>query len=163
MTPKISNVNISDRLGTSADSRVALCWEAGGARYHAWVALDTLELNREGFNSNVIYKNPPLSVKYLGDGYFPTRRLDPSAKVNAAMLLEAQDVARRNDLVGALLDREDDLKRRQAAEVAEHEAFERTRDAAPDLYEALLQVLDGATMPASLESIGRRALAKAKA
>ncbi len=65
----------------------ALSWEHDGARFHIWEPIP-----------DVLYKNAPEGTVYKGEGYFPTRKLNLSAKVNAAMIAEARATALANGL-----------------------------------------------------------------
>ena len=125
----MSMTNVSVSLN---DSFVETClsWETNGFRYHIWSHdLDTL------------YKNPLLSCEYGKPGYFPTRKLDSKAHVNAQMIGLARIYAREQ---GAA----DKAKAAMLAKKTEEDEANRVRyaahckrEAAEEMYTALELVL----------------------
>lgn len=51
-------------------------------RYHVWVNIETIEIERERDGKLTLYKNPPTGAKPRDTNYFRTRHLDPWAKAN---------------------------------------------------------------------------------
>jgi hypothetical protein len=83
---RIENPRIEFR-GESADHfDASACFELDGARFHIWLNAATGEL-QHGVGTT-LYKNPPLGTAYKARGYFETRQLDSSAKVNAPLIAE---------------------------------------------------------------------------
>lgn len=148
---KISNVEVRQ-----SGSRGVLSWEADGCRYHIWDA-----------DQKTLYKNPPLSSERSSPGYFRTRHLDPIAKANAAMLVEAKRIA----IVENLYEKESQRVAQQAEdEQQKHVAFlalKRKQAAAEFMYETLETIAGFAVGNGDVcEIIARRAraaLAKADA
>lgn len=91
MKTTVQNVHVSPAGG----NRVALCWEANGARFHIWINSITREFDlsigthrRSG--KETLFKNCIDTQLNRGNpGYFPTRYLDPQSPANAKMIAEA--------------------------------------------------------------------------
>jgi len=136
MAPPITNVHV-DCLSTIG--RAALGWEYGGARYHVWI--DTGEQPAK-WAPDKVYKNPPLGIKSGDPGNFHTRRLNPRAGANAAMLSEAvRQVIEWGLVVQAKVAEQAKEEQAHAAALAA-EAAERVRDAAHDLLAVVRMVAD---------------------
>lgn len=76
---KIKDVTVEIMMG----DKFALSWiDYNNQRYHIW-----LNPSDRNFEEPVIYKNPPLGVKYrdVENGYYNTRHLDLNAKANRPM------------------------------------------------------------------------------
>ena len=76
---KIKDITVEVMMG----DKFALSWiDYSNQRYHVW-----LNPNDRNFEEPVIYKNPPLGVKYrdVENGYYNTRHLDLNAKANRPM------------------------------------------------------------------------------
>jgi hypothetical protein len=69
-------------------TRLSLSWEHEGARYHVWLKItEPYDISRGELNQKpTLFKNP---LKGSAD-QFHTRRLDPTKKVNAAMIEAAR-------------------------------------------------------------------------
>jgi hypothetical protein len=132
-------------------ARVALSFEANGARYHMWLNRNTGEA--EDGPGTWLYKNPPQIArgvryamhKHTGE-YFETRKLDSAAKVNAELIARARDAAAtfERDAAGAFLYsrvmhkrqcREAQAKR--DAELNAAQAVGRVKEHGPELLDAL--------------------------
>ena len=114
------------------DSFVETClsWETNGFRYHIWTHdLDTL------------YKNPLLSCEYGKPGYFPTRKLDAKAHVNAQMIGLARVYAREQGAAAKAKAEMLQAKAKRDEEYRFHSAEYRKREAAEEMYAALELVL----------------------
>lgn len=86
----LENVHVSDV--SRPDGRdYAIGWEIAGDRFHVWVKRGEIE--------EVIYKNPPLAIKYREPGHYETRRLDRTSKASGAMFAEVLAIVDRDDLV----------------------------------------------------------------
>lgn len=118
---KISNVEVRQ-----SGSRGVLSWEADGCRYHIW-----------DHDKEILYKNPPLSLERSQVGYFRTRHLDPTAKTNAEMLVEAKRIAIAENLyekeAQRIAQQAEDERQKHVAAIA----LKRKKDAAEFMYETL--------------------------
>jgi len=88
-----------------------------------------------------VYKNPVLGVKHRGPSWFDTRHLNIKAKPNAVAYSEARRIAVDNRMFSGA-----DEKLRVEAELKQKEHLEAVRihkikEAGPELYAALQQVI----------------------
>lgn len=149
---------------TVSGNMVSVGWEMGGARFHVWLQIDrsaTLMDYRHGVpvkpyairpNRHVgshgnrfeyqIFKNPPLSIPYGGEGYFKTRYLDATAKAHAATVDKALREAERLGLY------QQAVNAREAQEQAREEA--RTDAQADAAKRALRQLMDEGALGSGL-------------
>ncbi len=107
----------------------ALSWEHGGARYHIW-----------DNEPKVLYKNPPNGTVHRGPGYFPTRQLKSDAKVNAAMVAKAREIAQREHLYEKA--EEDKQREQETYEQARRDAIvlQKKKDRAEKMFAALQNI-----------------------
>jgi hypothetical protein len=128
MKLQLENVNVTDH-GFFYEN-LGLSWEFDGARYHIWEN-----------STDVLYKNPPITIKHDEPGYFRTRKLDPGSKVNQAMILEARSIARRDDLYKkAAIAQKQKAHAEKMAQLAAI-AVRRKHDAGEVLYDACERAL----------------------
>ena len=147
----MENVTVTDHGSMPGYTNIALSWTHDGARWHVWEQ-----------DPSVLYKNPPLGAMLRGKGWFPTRKLDATNKVNAAMVKNARDIARQ----AGLYEKAAEDKRQKA----EAEAVERQRliilhqhkEAAEELYAACKLAVDVVSDPAVAEAV-RASIRKAEA
>jgi hypothetical protein len=103
-----------------------LSWEMNGFRFHIW-----------SHDPETLYKNPPLNCEYGKPGYFPTRKLDAKAHVNAQMIGLARIYAREECSAGkakaAMLARKAEEDEANRVRYAAH----CKREAAEEMYKAL--------------------------
>lgn len=101
----------------------AISWVYGDFRYHVWVNPKTYAAS-----DGILYKNPPLGIRYGEKGYFDTRKLKTSVKANGDMVRAILDYARENDLIAKThqAEVEEAAARKAAIEKAQADA---TRDA----------------------------------
>ena len=145
----MENVTVTDHGSQLDSTNLALSWDHDGARWHVWEQ-----------DPSVLYKNPPLGVGRRKAGWFATRELDATNKVNAALIRKAREIA----VQAGLYEKAAEDKRQKA----EAEAVERQRliilhqhkEAAEELYAACKLALSGTTNPA-IEPVLRAALEKA--
>lgn len=128
---KLENVVINE-----SSYGVCLRWETGGFRYHFWLTPPSWDKK-----INCIFKNPPNGIKPHDARYFPTRKLDVTAKANAAMLAEAQRIAKEQGLYEKAAEAK---QQEEAEEKAKQEAaiiLSNKRKAAEEMYEALMEAV----------------------
>jgi hypothetical protein len=111
-----------------------------GNRYHIWINHD-LSIPDYSEHEFVLYKNPPLSVKFRGEGWFRTRQLDAANAVNIQLVGELIEAAKKNNLV-----RQADERLDASNHAEENERDRRYREylkqqAGPSLYAALKDLL----------------------
>jgi hypothetical protein len=111
-----------------------------GNRYHVWINHD-LSIPDYSAHEFTLYKNPPLSVPFRGEGYFRTRHLDARAAVNRQLVDELIETAEKNRLVAQADER---LAYKQLEEKREQDRRYREylkQQAGPSLYAALKDLL----------------------
>ena len=132
---KISNISVSTYSGSS---QYAIGWhDKEGNRYHVWLERVTRERQND-----ILYKNPPNDVKYKGEGYFPTRRLDVTSKSHFGTFQYVMAEATRLQLFEQ---KEARVKAGEDAEAARNRIayVERCKkEAGPVLYAALRALVD---------------------
>ena len=147
----MENVTVTDHGSQLDSTNLALSWDHDGARWHVWEQ-----------DPSVLYKNPPLGVGRRKAGWFATRELDATNKVNAALIRKAREIARQ----AGLYEKAAEDKRQKA----EAEAVERQRliilhqhkEAAEELYAACKLAVDVVSDPAVAEAV-RASIRKAEA
>jgi hypothetical protein len=102
-----------------------LSWEHDGARFHIWEPIP-----------DVLCKNPPEGTVYKGEGYFRTRKLNPSAKVNAAMIAEARATALANGLYEKAKEQKAQEKALEEQQQRDAIALQKKKDNAEVMYAA---------------------------
>lgn len=107
----------------------ALSWEHDGARFHIWEPIP-----------DVLYKNPPEGTVYKGEGYFPTRQLNLSAKVNAAMIAEARATALANGLYEKAMEQKAQEKALEEQQQRDAIALQKKKDRAENMFAALQNI-----------------------
>lgn len=101
----------------------AISWVYGGFRYHVWVNPKTYSMG-----DGIVYKNPPLGVRYGAPGYFDPRKLKISVKANGDMVRTILDYAREIDLIAATHKAEVEAEAARQAAIKKAQA-DATRDA----------------------------------
>lgn len=137
--------------------RGTLCFNFREGRYHVWLAIDR-ETNRflrppqfeTGWSekSPILYKNPRLKAdgehRKRGDyGYFETKKLDATARVNAALIAMAIDKA--GDFEGAVRKAKEKKAEKDLVEEAARRVYVRNQameESASELYDAVVGLLN---------------------
>lgn len=118
-------------------NRAAAGFSLNGARYHLWFNLATLKTE-----DDVLYKNPPIGIKSHDPGYFYTRRLDATNRVNASLVAKLFVEIKERKLVEAAIQAALDKEAEYQREMAEKEREWAKKEAGPDLYAALVGLLE---------------------
>lgn len=134
---EIEQIHVTRSLSTE----YCLGWTINKMRYHVWLDCKTRRMH-----DDTIYKNPPEGVQHRGPGYFPTRHLKASDKVNQRMMAYVLNEAARLDLF-AIADHEKQIKDdHEAALQRERARVYRIKEAGPVLYSALRHLVDAARL-----------------
>jgi hypothetical protein len=126
--PQLKNYHAGPRMGLNT---IAIgCEDEAGNRFHFWLNTATRNINND-----IIYRNPPLTLRRGDPGYFETSKRDATAKANRPLVAAMLD--RADGLIAAFVEKERAIEAEQAKLRAEVEREKRIRDAGPELLAAL--------------------------
>lgn len=147
---------ISDTIHVDSYSpisnRAAVGWEVNGILYHVWISVF-----RSGTwdGDDIIYKNPPLHLKYGEEGYFHTRQLDRTKKVNQELWRDIEAYVNANDLVCKAILAHGVKLAEERAEAAETQRIHTIKEAGVEMYEAAKLARDLLASPEGPQELGR--------
>ena len=122
---KIEKVFVSQ-----SDYGTCLRWEEESFRYHIW-----------NHTPGTVFKNPPYGVESRQPRYFRTRHLDATKKANAAMVAEAQRIAKEQGLYESATEAKRQEKAEEEAKQKAAIVRHNKTKAAEEMYTALELVL----------------------
>lgn len=134
-------------LKMRGETQAVALWADNSARYHVWINRP----NGVWTIDETLYKNPPTGVSYGALGYFGTRRLDLTAKANAAVAdrLAELVIPEKLDSMASEWRTEEDRRisaERRAATVKHlAKCLADIRDAAPDILAEAAKSLERST------------------
>lgn len=117
----ITNIHV-DSLSHDG-KRAAACWEQDGCRFHFWIEIEAGTVKRDA-EVGPIYKNPLLGIERGQPGHFDSRKIDPSAPKNVAILAHVFEAIDSERLVAKAIAadkqaRRDEAERRRQAAISE--------------------------------------------
>lgn len=148
--PNVQNSRYEGLVG----NKVGLICTLDGARYHVWLDAKTFELVEENHLAHpfryALHRRPPRGVFARDPGYFSEQFLSATSKRGAAIVAAMRKQADANGGITKLL-RAGQARRIAESAQAKRDCKERAiREAAPELYEALADLLRASAAQASI-------------